>query len=61
MNEKLPEMLIRSLLLNTDKEKNKKNTHTNCAIWEDTTDLDIDVAPNRTDKITGDDCRRGTV
>ena len=61
MNEKLPEMLIRSLLLNTDKEKNKKNTHINCAIWEDTTDLDIDVAPNRTDKITGDDCRRRTV
>ena len=61
VNDKLPEMLIRSLLFNTDKEKNKKNTHAPVCIWEDNVDLDIDVAPNRTDRITGDDCMRGTV
>ena len=52
MNEKLPEMLIRSMLLNTDKEKNKKNTHAPVCIWEDNVDLDIDVAPNRTDMLS---------
>ena len=61
VTDKIAEMLIRSMLLNTDKEKNKKNTHAPCCIWEDTVDLDIDFAPNRTDKTTGDDCRRGTV
>lgn len=58
----LVDMLIRSLLLNTDSKANSKNTHVNCAIWEDhANSIDFDVAPNRTDKTTGEDCRRGTI
>lgn len=55
------DMLIRAIILNTDGKANSKNTHTSVNIWEDTTYLDTDVAPNRKDKITGDDCRRGTI
>lgn len=59
--EVMIDMLIRAIILNTDSKANSKNTHTSVNIWEDTTYLDTDVAPNRKDKITGDDCRRGTI
>lgn len=55
------DMFVRAILLNTDSKSNSKNTHVNCPIWEDSYGLDDDYGPNRTDKTTGDDCRRGTV
>lgn len=55
------DMLIRAIILNTDGKANSKNTHTSVNIWEDYYSLDTDVAPNRKDKTTGDDCRRGTI
>ena len=37
---------VRALLLGTDKEKNKKNTHCPVVVWEDETTLDEWILPD---------------